>query len=136
LSAKNLPEVPRRGTNEGEISATGYDLIAVHLAGLKAPDTNPAFTPHFLPSVEYAPQLMVQWRVAGMLPVQLQATGAPPCPKMSQNVPFLRCLQMGHPSEPGAFRFSHKLAVMYDWLDDYSIGELWEKNVIGAGPLP
>jgi len=23
-----------------------------------------------------------------------------------------------------------------DWLDDYSIGELWEKNVIGAGPLP
>jgi hypothetical protein len=32
---------------------------------------------------------------------------------MSQNVPFLRCLQMGHPSEPGAFRFSHKFAVMY-----------------------
>ena len=32
---------------------------------------------------------------------------------MSQNVPFLRCLQMGHPSEPGAFQFSHKFAVMY-----------------------
>jgi len=36
----------------------------------------------------------------------------PPCPKMSQNVPFLRCLQMGHPSEPGAFRLYHKFAVM------------------------
>jgi predicted ATPase len=23
-----------------------------------------------------------------------------------------------------------------DWLEDYSLGELWEKNVLGAGPLP
>jgi hypothetical protein len=23
-----------------------------------------------------------------------------------------------------------------DWLEDYSIGELWQRNVIGAGPLP
>ncbi len=23
-----------------------------------------------------------------------------------------------------------------DWLEDYSIGELWEKNVLGGGPLP
>ena len=22
------------------------------------------------------------------------------------------------------------------WLEDYSIGELWEKNVLGGGPLP
>jgi hypothetical protein len=83
LPTKNLSKVPQRG-QEGEISATGYDLIAIHLAGLKAPDTNPAFTPHFLPSVEYAPQLMAQWRVSGMLPVQLLA---PRWHKKSQNVP-------------------------------------------------
>jgi predicted ATPase len=23
-----------------------------------------------------------------------------------------------------------------DWLDDYSIGELWQRNVLGGGPLP
>jgi predicted ATPase len=23
-----------------------------------------------------------------------------------------------------------------DWLEDYSVGELWEKNVLGGGPLP
>ena len=23
-----------------------------------------------------------------------------------------------------------------DWLEDYSVGELWEKNVIGGGPMP
>lgn len=23
-----------------------------------------------------------------------------------------------------------------DWLDDYSIGELWQRNVVGGGPLP
>ena len=23
-----------------------------------------------------------------------------------------------------------------DWLEDYSIGELWQRNVIGAGPMP
>lgn len=23
-----------------------------------------------------------------------------------------------------------------DWLTDYTIGELWEKNVLGGGPLP
>lgn len=23
-----------------------------------------------------------------------------------------------------------------DWLEDYSIGELWQRNVIGAGPIP
>ena len=23
-----------------------------------------------------------------------------------------------------------------DWLEDYSLGELWEKNVLGGGPLP
>jgi predicted ATPase len=23
-----------------------------------------------------------------------------------------------------------------DWLEDYSIGELWERNVLGGGPLP
>ena len=26
------------------------------------------------------------------------------------------------------------LADMRSWLDDYSLGELWEKNVIGARP--
>lgn len=23
-----------------------------------------------------------------------------------------------------------------DWLDDYTIGELWQRNVLGGGPLP
>lgn len=23
-----------------------------------------------------------------------------------------------------------------DWLEDYSIGELWQPNVVGGGPLP
>jgi len=23
-----------------------------------------------------------------------------------------------------------------DWLEDYSIGELWQRNVLGGGPLP
>lgn len=23
-----------------------------------------------------------------------------------------------------------------DWLEDYSIGELWQRNVVGGGPLP
>jgi predicted ATPase len=23
-----------------------------------------------------------------------------------------------------------------DWLEDYSLGELWERNVVGGGPLP
>ena len=25
---------------------------------------------------------------------------------------------------------------LQDWLNDYSIGELWEKNVLGGGPIP
>jgi len=25
---------------------------------------------------------------------------------------------------------------MKDWLEDYSLGELWQKNVIGGGPMP
>ena len=27
-------------------------------------------------------------------------------------------------------------AQLKDWLDDYSIGELWQRNVVGGGPLP
>jgi predicted ATPase len=23
-----------------------------------------------------------------------------------------------------------------DWLEDYSVGELWQRNVLGGGPLP
>ncbi|MHC5537583.1 AAA family ATPase [Singulisphaera rosea] len=27
-------------------------------------------------------------------------------------------------------------APLNDWLEDYSLGELWQRNVLGAGPLP
>jgi predicted ATPase len=40
-------------------------------------------------------------------------------------------------SHQGASRFRRlEMDELSDWLEDYSIGELWERNVIGAGPLP
>jgi predicted ATPase len=40
-------------------------------------------------------------------------------------------------SDEGGSRFRRLDAEdLKDWLEDYSIGELWEKNVIGGGPLP
>ena len=36
----------------------------------------------------------------------------------------------------GSSHFRHlEAAQLSDWLADYSIGELWEKNVLGGGPL-
>jgi predicted ATPase len=40
-------------------------------------------------------------------------------------------------SDGGGSRFRRLDAEeLRDWLEDYSIGELWEKNVLGGGPLP
>jgi predicted ATPase len=40
-------------------------------------------------------------------------------------------------SKGGASHFRHLDAdQLKDWLADYTIGELWEKNVLGGGPLP
>lgn len=37
----------------------------------------------------------------------------------------------------GETRFQRLVATqLEDWLQDYSIGELWQRNVLGAGPLP
>lgn len=39
-------------------------------------------------------------------------------------------------SRDGSSQFRHLDAEqLKDWLEDYSIGELWEKNVLGGGPL-
>lgn len=35
----------------------------------------------------------------------------------------------------GASEFSRPdLAILQDWLDEYSLGELWEKNLLGGRP--
>jgi predicted ATPase len=40
-------------------------------------------------------------------------------------------------TDAGGSRFRRLAASdLQDWLDQYSVGELWEKNVIGGGPLP
>jgi predicted ATPase len=40
-------------------------------------------------------------------------------------------------SEQGASQFRRlNPEELKDWLEEYSVGELWEKNVIGGGPVP
>lgn len=40
-------------------------------------------------------------------------------------------------SRDGRSLFRHlDVAGLKDWLEDYSIGHLWEKNVVGGGPIP
>jgi predicted ATPase len=39
--------------------------------------------------------------------------------------------------DQGASQFRRLSATdLKDWLEDYSIGELWQRNVVGGGPLP
>jgi len=40
-------------------------------------------------------------------------------------------------SHQGQSRFRRlEIDQLKDWLDDYSMGELWQRNVLGGGPLP